>query len=367
MVLHQIVVEQEVEPVGVAELSLLQVSVHCSVGVRQAKLSVGSVVRINEFVHLTIKTWSRAINEVGQLQPALGSHLLIYTHLLLWVGDVVIIVAGFQPIGELTGIVERAMSCAAFLGCHNNHTGHGACTIYRGSRTILKNLEALDIIGVKTGYGIGYQRSGITRRKVVGRYIHSIFHDDTIYDPQRAGVTIYRCGTTHTNLRCRTEGTWHVLNAHTGSTTLQSTWHIGHTIEFGIVSTHLCGGTGEESLVHLLNTCYDDLTNLVSLFGVQHDLHVFATLYCFRLHSNVGNHQSRIRLRRRDAEMSVQISGRTSLRTLYHNRSADDGLSILWWSDGSWNCCLGYSHSNRKEEACQNQTKSFSHKTLKCY
>ena len=186
VVLHDVVVEEQVEPVGVAELGLLQVGVHGSLRVGQTKLAVALVILFDERVHLAVETRCGAVGKAGILEPTLGLHLLVDTHLLLGVGDVVVAVAGLEAISELTRIIDGRVSRAAFLGGDDHHTSHGARTIYRGGGTILQDLEALDIVGVESGDGIGNQRCGITRREVICAHVDGILKNHAVDHPQRA-------------------------------------------------------------------------------------------------------------------------------------------------------------------------------------
>ena len=106
MILHDVIAEEQVEPVGITELCLLQVGVHGSIGIGQPILSVGLVILGDEVVHLTIQTSGGAVGKCRELKPTLGGHFFVDTHLLLRVRDVVVPVAGLQTIGKLTGIVN---------------------------------------------------------------------------------------------------------------------------------------------------------------------------------------------------------------------------------------------------------------------
>ena len=51
MVLHHVVVEEEVEPVGIAELSLTEVGVFRRLSVGEAELTCLGIVGIDELIH----------------------------------------------------------------------------------------------------------------------------------------------------------------------------------------------------------------------------------------------------------------------------------------------------------------------------
>ena len=106
VVLHDIVVEQQVKPVGVAELGLTQECVAGSLRVGQSVLTGFGVISIDQIVHLTIDTRCATVDQAGILEPTLLLHLAQDTHLLLGGADVEVAVVGLESVGELTGIVD---------------------------------------------------------------------------------------------------------------------------------------------------------------------------------------------------------------------------------------------------------------------
>ena len=183
--MHDIIIKEEVEPVGIAELSLLEVGIHGGLRVGKSELSVGLVVLVDEGIHLSVETGGRAIGKRCQFKPSLLLHFTVDTHLFLRVTDIVFAVVGLAAIRKLTGIVDGAVSGATFLRGNDNHTGHGTCTVNRGSATILEDLEAFDIVRVQTGNGVGDECLGVSRREVVGTDAYGILHDDTVNHPKR--------------------------------------------------------------------------------------------------------------------------------------------------------------------------------------
>ena len=83
VVLHDVVVEQQVKPVGIAELSLTQEAVAGSLSVGQCILSSLRIVGVDQVIHLTIDTRGAAVHQAGILKPTLLLHLAQDTHLLL--------------------------------------------------------------------------------------------------------------------------------------------------------------------------------------------------------------------------------------------------------------------------------------------
>ena len=235
MVLRDGVVEQHIKPVCVPVFCLAQIGVACFFRVGQAIRARRRVVGIDEVVHFSIYTAVRGTVGFGQVQVAGTLHFAVNAHLVLRVHDVEVTVAGLHAHGKFTGIADFVVPGASFLGRHHNHTGHGARTVNRCGRTVLQDLETLDVIGVQTGDGRRNQRFGITRRQGIGIHFGHIFHDDAVHHPQRLRAAINRSSTAHTDLGRRTKCTRHVLHGHTGYASFQGTADLGDTVQLGFI------------------------------------------------------------------------------------------------------------------------------------
>ena len=129
VVLHDIVVEQQVKPVGVAELGLTQEVVASLLCVGQGISAGLRVVGIDQVIHLTIDTRCATVYQAGILEPTLLLHLAQDTHLLLRVTDVEVAVVGLEAVGELTRVADRRLALATGLGGDYNHTSVSFGTI----------------------------------------------------------------------------------------------------------------------------------------------------------------------------------------------------------------------------------------------
>ena len=147
------VVKQLVKPVGVPVLSLAQITVHRLGSVGQSEAALCGVVVVHQVVHTTELTAARSTVRTYEREETVVVHFLIDTHLLLRVHDVEVAVAGLQAVGIFTGIADLAGTLLTTLGGDDNHTGHSAGTVDRSCRTVLQNLETLDVVGVETGNG----------------------------------------------------------------------------------------------------------------------------------------------------------------------------------------------------------------------
>ena len=216
-------------------------------------------------IHLAIHTTVGGTVSVAHVEITALFQLTIHVHLFLRVHDVELTIGRFQTKGELASIIDTVGTRASFLGGYHDDACHSLGSIDRGSRAVFQYLKALDVVGIQSGYGIGDKCFGIARRQVVSIYLGRIFHDNTIDHPERFGRTKDGRGTTHTNLRSCTEGTAHVLYRHTGSTSFERTADISHTVEFGIRGINFGGGSGKQTLVHGLHTCYHHIVQRVAV------------------------------------------------------------------------------------------------------
>ena len=141
MVLLYAVCEQEVEPVCVTELGSTKVGIASGFCILQAECTRNGVVFTQLLEHIAIDTSVLGIDHIVELQPTLVVHLLIDTHHLLRVHDVVVVVARLQACGKFTSIVHTGTSLGTALCGNHNHTTHGSCTIDRGCRTVLQDGE----------------------------------------------------------------------------------------------------------------------------------------------------------------------------------------------------------------------------------
>ena len=159
--------EQLVKPVGVAHFGTAKIVNHSLLSVGQSIAVVfvtieGGIIVVHQVIHLAVDTARRCTVARHERQETVVLHLTEHRHLLLRVHDVELRVAGLQAHGILARVADARRAGLTTLGGHDNHTGHCARTIYRGGATILQNLERLDVVGVQTGDGTRYQRSGVT-------------------------------------------------------------------------------------------------------------------------------------------------------------------------------------------------------------
>ena len=149
VVLHNIGREEFAKPIGIAELSLLQVSVLCLLSILDTKHTTGLIVSCNQFIHLTIDAIVATIQNGRKIQPTFLLHLLIDSHLVLRVQNIEIAIRRNQTSSKLTRIVDMSLTLLTFFGGNNDDTSHRTSTINRSSGTILQNLEAFNIIRVQ--------------------------------------------------------------------------------------------------------------------------------------------------------------------------------------------------------------------------
>ena len=267
------VVEQDVEPVRVAELGGAEVGVSRRLGVREAEGAAGFVILGDQLVHLAVDTAVAGVGRLGVVQVTLLLELLVDFHLVLGVHDVEGVVAGLEPIGVFAGVADLAGSGGTLLGRDDDNARHGARTVDGSGGTVLEDVEALDIVGVQAGDGRGDQGVGVTGRQVVRAHVHDIFHDHAVHDPQGLGGTVDGGGAADADLRGGTERTGDVLHGHAGRTSLEGAGDIRHTADVRFLGIHLHGGTGVHAAVHRVHTVHD---RTFKDFGIvlEDDLHV---------------------------------------------------------------------------------------------
>ena len=184
MVVLNAVGEEFLKPVGITILSLSQVLIARCLTILKGKGAGGGVILISQLIHLAIDTTLRGAVGVGEVEPSLGSHLLIDTHLLLRIHNIIVAIERTLAQGVFACITDAALACLTFFRSDHNHAAHGSCTIDRGGRAVFQNIERFDIIGVQSGYGRRDKCLSIAARQVIGRDVGHIFHDDAIDDPE---------------------------------------------------------------------------------------------------------------------------------------------------------------------------------------
>ena len=122
MVLHDIGVEEQVEPVGVPVLLF-------------PKPSVSACIRVlynaccHQLGQMAVDSALAGIDNVSRIEVAFLLQILINGHLLLGIHDVEVVVVGLKPCRELSCIVDIGLASLTFLGIDNNYSCHGTGTI----------------------------------------------------------------------------------------------------------------------------------------------------------------------------------------------------------------------------------------------
>ena len=228
------VAEEFLEPVGIAKLRLSQVGVAPFGGVQYGELPCGRVVGVDQLRQLAVDAAFRAVNGIGIVEPSLVVHLLVDGHLLLRIHDVEVRVAGNHTHREFAGVTDFRNTGRAFLRGDDDDSGHGAGAVDRGCRTILENLETLDVIGVKSGDGRTDERRGVARRQGIGVDVDHILHDHTVHHPQRLRVSEDRRSAANADFRGGAESSGNVLHGHAGRTAFKTAADFTDAVQFDI-------------------------------------------------------------------------------------------------------------------------------------
>ena len=324
MRLHQAGLKQLVKPVGVAHLGLAQIGVARLLGVGQSIGARGRIVGVHQPVHLAVDAAVGRTVGLAESQPALLLHLLVDTHLLLRVHDVERLIGRHKANRIFARIRNLVRALAALLGRHHNHARHGARAVDRRGRTVLENLEALDVVGVQTRNGRTDKRLGIARRQRVGIHLGHILHNHTVDHPQRVRAAIDRRGTAHPDFGRGAERARHVLNRHARSAPLERTAYLGHTVELDVVGRQLRGRTRKQTLVDARHARHHHLGQVGRALA-KRDAHLRLGLLLHRLVADELNHQRRVSRRQRQLEIAVHIGHSAVRGPLFDHRRTDNG------------------------------------------
>ena len=154
--------EQFLEPVRIPHLCFAEIVGTPGFRVDDTVSGLG-IVCVDELGHLAVDTALGADNLVGVVEPSLVVHFLVHGHLLLGIHYVELGIARHHTHRIFSGIGDTGHSGTAFLGGHDNHSRHGPCSVNRSSRTVLEDLETLDVVRVKTGNRGTDECRGISR------------------------------------------------------------------------------------------------------------------------------------------------------------------------------------------------------------
>ena len=272
------------------------------------------------------------------------------------VTNVIVSIWWDHTIGQLCRIVEAGFTgLTAFCG-DNNDTRHSACTIYRCSRTILQDLEWLDILGVDTCDSAGNQRFSITRRQIVCAHLYCVFQYDTIHNPQRFGWTVNRRSTADADFWSCTKGTGYVLYAHTCSTTFQATADISHTGQHRFFRLQLCCRTGKQTFVLFNHTGYNDFFDYLGVLR-HSNRHFWLSCQFLVLHSYVTDYEDGL-VRNIKFKVTIEVGDGTTGWTFHQYARTNDRLAFLV------NDCTAYvniCHRGKTKHQYSEKSKYFLH------
>ena len=278
---HDIVVEQRLEPVRIAVFGRTQIA--CDRFGRILHQGGGDQV-----VHPAVNAALGTVGRFGEVQPALFAHLFVNGHLILRIHDVEFVVRGDHAVGELTGVVDAADACTAFLGGDDDDARHGACAVDRGGGTVFEDVETFDILGIQACDGRRDQCRGVARRERIGVDVHHVFHNDAVDDPQRFRASEDRRGTADADLGCGTECTGNILDGDAGRTAFEAAADVGHAGKFHVIGDELVGCPGEEALVRLGHTRDHDCFHGLGI-GFELYTDIGGDGYCPGLITHIGN------------------------------------------------------------------------------
>ena len=248
------------------------------------------------------------------------------------------------------------MSGLTLFGGHNDDARHGSCTIDGSGRSVLKDLEAFDVVSVESGNGRAEQGFNVTGSQFISSDIDDIFLDDPVDHPKRAAAAVDGSGTAHADLGCGTEGSGYVLHRYTGCASFERAADVGHTVDFHFLCIDFHCSSGEETLVHFLHTGNDYVIEHAFL-AVECDFHVLSDVDSLRLEADVGDFENLGFGRNAgDVEMSVDVGALAQRGAFDLDGSSDERFVVIGRDDGArCSLCLGHQAGAEADQGSQEE------------
>ena len=145
------VLEEFLEPVRITKLSSTEVSSTTCISIEYTILASQVIVIIDAIVEVAIDPIARGDEDSLVVKALTISHLIEDGHLVLRVQDIELTVGGDGTVGKLGLISEGVRPLPSLTRADGDNPPEGALTIEGGCRSVVDNLEALDITLRETG------------------------------------------------------------------------------------------------------------------------------------------------------------------------------------------------------------------------
>ena len=197
MLMADAVLEEFLEPVRITKLSSTEVSSTTCISIEYTILASQVIVIIDAIVEVAIDPIARGDEDSLVVKTLTVGHLIEDGHLVLRVQDIELTVGGDGTVGKLGLISEGVRPLPSLTRADGDNPPEGALTIEGGCRSVVDNLEALDITLRETGQSGCDETLSFGRSKVSNVEVLIFLIDHSIDDPQRIVDAFHRCSLTH--------------------------------------------------------------------------------------------------------------------------------------------------------------------------
>ena len=191
------VLEELLEPVRITELSSTEVSRTTCIGIEYTVLATLIIVIIDAIVEVAVDPILRGDKDSLVVKALTISHLIEDGHLVLRVQDIILAIGGDGTISKLGLISEGVSPLPSLTRADGDNPPEGALTIESGSRSVVDDLEALDVALRETGQSSCDEALSFGRCKVGDVEVLVFLVDHSIDDPQGIVDAFHRCSLTH--------------------------------------------------------------------------------------------------------------------------------------------------------------------------
>ena len=191
------VLEEFLKPVRITKLSSTEVSSTTCIGIEHTILASQVIVIIDAIVEVAIDPILRGDEDSLVVKALTVGHLIEDGHLVLRVQDIELTVGGDGTVGKLGLISEGVRPLPSLTRADGDNPPEGALTIEGGCRSVVDDLEALDVALRETRQSSCDETLSFGRSKV--RYVEVLILliDHSIDDPQGIVDAFHRCSLTH--------------------------------------------------------------------------------------------------------------------------------------------------------------------------